>query len=713
MGEETLVAIPLAPHHHHHAHLDALPHHIAPAPQQQQAPPPEPIIVAENTQEERDSPAADEGVVEDAPRLLRPEATPAGIAALAGTAGEEGDVYYARKMLQGVVLRPPPHLPQPEAPPGLARARSTPAPHDYAADDEGQQQKRPVDRSASANSAATVVDVASIGRFFRDRRNVLSSAITRRISSLKDSSPPSKAAAEVDNYGVQEIHLPNVKVTVRLKDDDDDDIALQGGGDVGYSFSGGHIKGRVSFFSRSGCRDCAAVRAFFRQSELPYVEINLDVFPEREAELASRAGATARVPQIFLNDKLLGGLVVLNSLRNSGEFDRRVRDLAGRRCPDSAPRVPVYGFDDDTAGGNDDEDPMVGIVRVLRHRLPIQDRFVRVKLVKNCFSGADMVDGIVNHLECSRNKAVEIAKELARKHFIHHVFRENDFEDGSQNLYRFLEHDPAVPKYYNFRGSTNDGRPKPAAAIGQRMTRIMLAILEAYASDDRRHLDYSRIAASEEFRRYSNLVQELQRVDMSALPAEERLPFFLNLHNAMAIHAVIRVGQPGAVDRRPFFSDFQYIVGGHPYSLAAIRNGILRANRRQPYTLAKPFGSNDRRLELAQRRPNPLVHFALCDATRSSPIVRFYTTQGVEPELRHAAREFFLHGGVEIDLESRTVHLTRIIKWYSADFGQDRDILRWLLNYLDPAKAGFMTHLLNDGGPITISYMNYDWSLNI
>ena len=50
---------------------------------------------------------------------------------------------------------------------------------------------------------------------------------------------------------------------------------------------------------------------------------------------------------------------------------------------------------------------------------------------------------------------------------------------------------------------------------------------------------------------------------------------------------------------------------------------------------------------------------------------------------------------------------------YSADFGQDKDILRWLLNYLDPTKAGLLTHLLNDGGPISISYMNYDWSLNV
>lgn len=697
MGEETLVAMP-----------PAFPHHHAPTPPQ---PPSGPVAADKGEEGDHRRPA--EGVA--GPPQVQPRSV-----APHGLGGEEGDVYYARKMLQGAVLRPPPHLPQPEAPPGLARARSTPAaPHEYAAqgdgEDEERESKRPVERSASANSASTaVVDVESIGRFFRDRRDVLSSAITRRISSLKESTSAAKAGA-VDTYGVQEIHLPNVKVTVRLKDAiaaaDDTDTDTY---DVGYTFSGGRIKGRVSFFSRSGCRDCAAVRAFFRQSGLPYVEVNLDVFPEREAELGSRAGAAARVPQIFLNEKLLGGLVVLNSLRNGGEFERRVRDLAGRRCPDSAPRVPVYGFDDDAGKAEEEaEDAMVGIVRVLRHRLPIQDRFVRVKLVKNCFSGTDMVDGIVNHLDCSRKKAVEIGKELARKHFIHHVFRENDFEDGTQNLYRFLEHDPAVPKYYNFRGSTNDGEPRPAAAVGQRMTRIMLAILEAYASDDRRHLDYGRIAASEEFRRYANLVQELQRADMTQLPAEERLPFFLNLHNAMAIHAVVRVGQPGAVDRRPFFSDFQYVVGGHPYSLAAIRNGILRGNRRQPYTLAKPFGSNDKRLELAQRRANPLVHFALCDATRSSPTVRFYTAQGVEPELRHAAREFFLHGGVEIDLESRTVHLTRIIKWYSADFGQDRDILRWLLNYLDPTKAGLLSHLLNDGGPISISYMNYDWSLNV
>ena len=80
--------------------------------------------------------------------------------------------------------------------------------------------------------------------------------------------------------------------------------------------------------------------------------------------------------------------------------------------------------------------------------------------------------------------------------------RENDFEDGN-HFYRFLEHEPFIPKCFNFRGSINDSEPKPATMIAQRLTKIMTAILESYASDDRRHVDYKAISNSEEFRRYA------------------------------------------------------------------------------------------------------------------------------------------------------------------------------------------------------------------
>ncbi|KAJ7954452.1 Glutaredoxin/DEP/DUF547 domain-containing protein [Quillaja saponaria] len=467
---------------------------------------------------------------------------------------------------------------------------------------------------------------------------------------------------------------------------------------------------RLSSLERRGELDCTAVRRFLKETGLRFVEINLDVYPEREKELKQRTGSSS-VPQIFFNEKHFGGLVALNSLRNSGDFEQRLKGMLIGKCPDDAPAPPVYGFDHDL---DDKEwtDEMVGIVRVLRQRLPIQDRLMKMKIVRNCFAGTQMLEVLVHHLDCSRNKAVEIGKQLVKRHFIHHVFGENDFEDGN-HFYRFLEHEPFIPKCFNFRGATNDSEPKPAAALGQRLTKIMSAILESYASDDRQSLDYFGISNSEEFRRYVNMTQDLHRVNLLELLENEKLAFYLNLFNAMVIHAVIRIGCPeGVIDRRSFFSDFQYLVGGHPYSLNTIKNGILRSNSRKPYTLVKPFGAGDRRLQLALAKLNPLVHFGLCNGTKSSPTVRFFTPQGVEAELRCATREFFQNGGIEVDLEKRTVYLARFIKWFNVDFGQEKEIAKWVLNYLDATKAGLLTHLLGDGGPVNIAYQNYNWSVN-
>jgi hypothetical protein len=375
-----------------------------------------------------------------------------------------------------------------------------------------------------------------------------------------------------------------------------------------------------------------------------------------------------------------------------------------------APLPPVYGYD---YVEDDRTDEMVAVVRILREKLLIQDRLRRMKIVKNCFEADEFVEVVVQHFKCARNEAVDIGKELSRKHFIHHVFGENDFEEGN-HFYRFLEHEPFIPKCFNFHGVVNDKEPKTAASICERLTKIMSAILESYASDDRQHVDYVAISKSEEFRRYLNMTQDLQRVNICELSENEKLAFFLNLYNAMVIHAVISVGSPeGVIDRRSFFNDFLYLIGGHPYSLAIIENGILRCNQRSPYSLMKPFSTGDKRLEVALVKLNPLFHFGLCNGTKSSPNVRLFSPNRVVDELRGAAREFFENDGIEVDLEKRTVHLPRIFKWFGGDFGQEKDmLLKWILNYLNPNKAGLVTHLLSDSEPVNISYQNFDWSIN-
>ena len=49
---------------------------------------------------------------------------------------------------------------------------------------------------------------------------------------------------------------------------------------------------------------------------------------------------------------------------------------------------------------------------------------------------------------------------------------------------------------------------------------------------------------------------------------------------------------------------------------------------------------------------------------------------------------------------------------FGVDFGNEKEILRWIMKFLDGNKAGLLTHLLGDGGPVNIAYQNYNWSMN-
>ncbi|XP_039047238.1 uncharacterized protein LOC120187627 [Hibiscus syriacus] len=567
------------------------------------------------------------------------------------------------------------HLPKPETLPPPPPPTSTP---------KGE-------RSQSLSIAETI---PSIGKYITERSNSFSASIVRRLSSLKDDSDMFVKDDSL-NFEVTEFKIPGVKVIVKLKTEAER-LSLD-------------LRGRISFFTRSNCRDCTAVRHFFREKGLVYVEINIDVFPKREKELMERTGRSD-TPQIFFNDKWLGGLPALIKLKESQDYEAKLTELVGDRCPEGAPAVPVYGVNDE----EDEDDDLVETVRYLRRSLPIHDRLLRMQMVKNCFSGADLLEATIEFLDCSRKKAIMTAKRMGHKHFFHHVFGENEFEEGN-HYYRFLEHEPYIMGCFNYRISTNDCEPKSASFLADRLSKLMLAILEAYASDDRLHVNYHAIDKSEEFRRFLNVARDLQRVNMKLLTPNERLAFFLNLHNAMAIHAVISIGHPeGILDKRAFFNEFLYLVGGYPYSLNVIVNGTLRHNRTSPNSFIRPFSKGDRRLELVPPKVNPLIHFGLCNATRSSPAVRFFTADGVEDQLKCAAKEYFKRGAIGFDMDTRTVFLTRIIKWYNEDFGPQKETLKWVIKYLEPTQSGLLSHLLaDDDEKINVIYQDYDWSVSL
>ncbi|KAM1085750.1 hypothetical protein ACFX2I_011390 [Malus domestica] len=52
----------------------------------------------------------------------------------------------------------------------------------------------------------------------------------------------------------------------------------------------------------------------------------------------------------------------------------------------------------DDLGEGELMDQMIGIVRLLRLKLPIQDRLMKMKIIKNCFAGSEMVEVLTRDL---------------------------------------------------------------------------------------------------------------------------------------------------------------------------------------------------------------------------------------------------------------------------------------------------------------------------
>ncbi|KAM1180452.1 hypothetical protein ACFX13_019870 [Malus domestica] len=469
------------------------------------------------------------------------------------------------------------------------------------------------------------------------------------------------------------------------------------------------IKGRIILFTRLGCQDCKEARLFLYRKKLRYVEINIDVYPSRKLELEKFAGSSA-VPKVFFNEILIGGLSELKGLDESGKLDEKIEYLISEAPSCEAPLPPLSGEDDLSSSGAIDE--LALIARKMKEFVDVKDRFHKMRRFTNCFSGSEAVDFLSEDQYLEREEAIEFGRKLASKLFIQNVLEENLFEDGN-HLYRFLDDDPIVSQCQNIPRGIIDVKPKPILEIASRLRFLSFAILEAYVSEDGKHVDYRSIHGSEEFARYLRIVEELQRVEVKDMKREERLAFFINLYNVMAIHAILVWGHPtGAIERKRLFGDFKYVVGGSTYSLSAIQNGILRGNQRPPYNLMKPFGAKDKRSLVALPYPEPLIHFALVCGTRSGPALRCYSPSDIDKELMEAARDFLRNGGLIIDFDLKVASASKILKWFSIDFGKNEvEVLKHSSNYLDPAVSEALLEFLADS-QLKVTYQPYDWGLN-
>lgn len=77
---------------------------------------------------------------------------------------------------------------------------------------------------------------------------------------------------------------------------------------------------KVVIYTKSHCPYCVRAKNLFDRKGVQYEERFLDDKPEEYAELKKRTGMMT-VPQIFIDDQLIGGFTDLAALDNENKLD--------------------------------------------------------------------------------------------------------------------------------------------------------------------------------------------------------------------------------------------------------------------------------------------------------------------------------------------------------------------------------------------------------
>ncbi|KAK6136834.1 hypothetical protein DH2020_029429 [Rehmannia glutinosa] len=154
---------------------------------------------------------------------------------------------------------------------------------------------------------------------------------------------------------------------------------------------------------------------------------------------------------------------------------------------------------------------------------------------------------------------------------------------------------------------------------------------------------------------YRSLISKLAQVDPGKLRHEEKLAFWINIHNALVMHAA-------------------YNIGGHTVSVDTIQSSILgcRLPRPTPWLHSlffpkKKFKTGDPRKAFAVKQSEPRLHFALCSGCQSDPAVRLYTPKRVFQELE-MAKEDYIQMNIKLHKEQRLL-VPKNVEYFIKEMG--------------------------------------------
>lgn len=221
---------------------------------------------------------------------------------------------------------------------------------------------------------------------------------------------------------------------------------------------------------------------------------------------------------------------------------------------------------------------------------------------------------------------------------------------------------------------------------------LLAKVLRAFVEDG--SVDYTGLEQNPaDLKAYLGQLASISGTEFGRWSGPEQIAFLCNLYNAATLQLIIdhypveSIKKIGGRWKGPWKQEVVNLFGGK-VTLDHIEHDLIRKDYKEPR-----------------------VHFALVCAARSCPPLRGepYTPEKLDEQLEDQGRIFMnTPSKNRVDLENRTVYLSKIFQWFSGDFEEASGSVP---AFVRPYFPEDISRQLEEG-KFAVEYTDYDWALN-
>ncbi|CAA7401143.1 unnamed protein product [Spirodela intermedia] len=201
--------------------------------------------------------------------------------------------------------------------------------------------------------------------------------------------------------------------------------------------------------------------------------------------------------------------------------------------------------------------------------------------------------------------------------------------------------------------------------------------------------------AAETLRTFRFLVEQLVKVSPAKMNSNQKLAFWINLYNALVMHAYLAYGVPrNDIKHFSLMQKVSYTIGDQSVSAAEIEYVILKM---KPPAYRPHIGSvlamhkfkiSEEHKKFSIDNPEPLVAFGLSCGMHSSPAIRIFTPSRVKEELQIALRDY-VRASVGIGLKGKLL-VPKLLHCFAKAVVEDSLLVDWICRFLSPEQAALV-----------------------